>query len=308
MFYLIIIVMQNNVKNYIIPLGALYGCGMGFYCFGNNTLIYHFTEDNNRGYYLGLSGALGSIMGTIAPIISGWVIVTKSTLKGYYIVFGMSFILFAASIALSYFLSQQKMEGKSELKRLLFTKNKAWRKILVSNFMMGLRDGALGYIVSILIFLVFKNELNMGQFTTVTSVLGIVSTFFIGRFYRKRIGNQLFFIGAILCFIGTVVLVIWTNYIGVMINGILTSVFTCFWNIPFGTMSYEIAGKSSAKSHNLGDYMIAREIPLAFGRILGITIYIVLSMNFMDQTAIKILLPILSSMIVINYLYLRIKR
>lgn len=305
-FYVIILLMREGVKDYILLLGAFYGCGMGFYYFGNNTLIYHFTEAKNRGYYLGLSGALGGTMGTIAPIISGWLIISKSSLKGYYTVFLISFIIFIISIILSYFLSTKKIEGKFELSSVLFNRrNKLWNKILVANFLCGFRDGALAYIVNILIFMAFNNELKMGKFTTFTSILVIISTYMVGRIYKKELRDKLFFVGSTLCFTGTVVLVMWTNYVGVIINGILSSVFTSFWNIPFNTMTYEVAEKNTAHVKNMSDYMISKEIPTALGRISSIILYIIVSTKFMDTTAIKVILPFLSSMILINYLYLR---
>jgi hypothetical protein len=49
--------------------------------------------------------------------------------------------------------------------------------------------------------------------------------------------------------------------------------------------------------------MIVREIPTALGRISGIALYIVVSINFMDKTAIKLILPLLSFMVVLNYIY-----
>jgi YQGE family putative transporter len=170
---------------------------------------------------------------------------------------------------------------------------------------LGFRDGAFGYIVSILIFIAFKNELNMGKFTTLTSLLAILSSYIIGRYYRKSLANQLFFIGSVMCFVSTVVLVMWTNYTGVFINGVLTAIFTCFWNIPLGTLVYDIAGKRASKSNNMGDYMIVREIPTAVGRIASIILYITVSRSFMDAAAIKIILPFLSFMIIINFIYLR---
>ena len=65
----------------------------------------------------------------------------------------------------------------------------------------------------------------------------------------------------------------------------------------------EIAGKSSEKSNNIADYMIVREVPTALGRISDIALYIIVSTNFMDKTAIKLILPFLSFMVVLNYIY-----
>ena len=57
----------------------------------------------------------------------------------------------------------------------------------------------------------------------------------------------------------------------------------------------------------MGDYMIAKEVPLALGRISGIVLYILVSRLLMDQTAIKLILPLLSSMIIVNYIYLKVR-
>jgi YQGE family putative transporter len=249
---------------------------------------------------------MGSVMGTIAPIISGWIIVSNTSLKGYYLLFFVSLLLFTVSIVLSYFLHQERMLGKYQFKSVLFDKaDRPWNKIMTSNYIAGFRDGALAYIVNILIFLVLKNELNMGKFTTVISVLGIASTYITGRIYKKKHENIMLAAGAILSFAGTVILVVWTNYWGIIINGVLTSVFSCFWGIPYSIINYEIAGKSASKNNNMGDYMIVKEVPLALGRISGIVLYIVVSRLFMDETAIKVILPLLSSMIIVNLLYLK---
>lgn len=307
-FYLVILIMKDGVKDYLLILGAFYGLGMGFYYFGNNTLVYHYTESENRSHFLGLSGAMGSVMGTIAPIVSGWIIVSNTSLRGYYLLFFASLLLFVVSIVLSYFLNQEKVMGKYQLKSILFNReDRSWNKLLMSNYISGFRDGALAYIVNILIFLVLKNELNMGKFTTVISVLGIASTYITGRLYKKKHQNTMLAAGAILSFAGTVILVVWTNFWGIVINGVLTSVFACFWGIPYSIMNYEIAGKRASKHNNMGDYMIAKEVPLALGRISGIVLYIVISGLLMDESAIKLILPLLSSMIIVNFVYLKVR-
>ncbi len=304
-FYILILVLQEKAKDYLIFLGMLSGCGTGFYCFGNNTLLYHYTDDENRSRFSGLSGALGAIMGVIAPVISGAVIYSNSELKGYYIIFAISFVLLLSAIIFSYFLRKEKIYGKYDLKNILLNRSyRKWNKILVCNFILGIRDGALGYITSILVFLVFKNELNMSKFNMVISIFGIISTYYIGRIRKKKNDNILFSLGAAFCFLGTVILVSCTSYIGVIINGILVAIFGCFWGTPFGMVSYEIAEEIS-KNNNMGDYMIAREIPIAMGRILSIGLYILISISFMDEIAIKIILPIVSFMVIITYLYLK---
>jgi hypothetical protein len=68
---------------------------------------------------------------------------------------------------------------------------------------------------------------------------------------------------------------------------------------------YHVAHKASEKKDNLGDLLIVREIPIAAGRILGFILYISVSLLFIGDTPIKIILPLLASIGVINFMYLR---
>lgn len=302
LFYVIILLLKEKAENYLIYLGFLSGSAVGFYFYAVNTLNYHYTNSSNRAYFLGLSGALGSIMGTAAPIISGYIIISKEKLQGHYLVFLISFLLFLSAIMLSYFLTQIKEEGKYYLKQVLKTRNNStWNNIMLSHLLLGFKDGSFDLLLGLLVYMVFQNELNMGKLSTAASILGIGSTYFIGRLLNKKNQRKIFFVGAIMTLFSTIIVVIWTSYTGVVINSMLNALFTCLWTIPMSNMVYEVVGKFSTEESNIGDYMTALEVPIVIGRIVSLSIFLALYSFFDMKLAIRIILPLLSFTIVIIY-------
>lgn len=302
MFYVVILLLKEKAKDYLIYLGFVSGSAIGFYYYAVNTLNYHFTNSANRAYYFGLSGALGAIMGTVAPLISGYIIVSKAKFQGYYLVFLISFLLFLTAIILSYFLTQIKEEGDYSLKQVLNKRNdKDWNRALLAYLLLGFKDGAFDLLLGLLVYMVFKNELNMGKLSTFASILGIASTYIIGHMLNKKNQKKIFFIGAFMTFTSTLIVIIWTSYEGVIINSMLNAIFTCLWSIPMSNIVYGTVGRLSNSRSNIGDYMTALEVPIVIGRVTSLSLFLILNSYFDMKIAIRIVLPILSFSIVAIY-------
>jgi YQGE family putative transporter len=305
LFYVVILLLKEKAKDYLIYLGFVSGSAIGFYFYAVNTLNYHYTNSENRANYFGLSGALGAIMGTVAPLISGYIIISKANLQGYYLVFLISFLLFLAAIIFSYFLTQIKEEGEYRLKQVLNKRSdKDWNRLMLSYLLMGFKDGSFDLLLGLLVYMVFQNELNMGKLSTFASILGIASTYLIGRVLNKRNQRKIFLIGAVMTFTSTIIIIIWTSYAGVIANSMLNAIFTCLWSIPMSNIAYGVVGKLSGSTSNIGDYMTALEVPIVIGRVTSLCLFLILNSYFDMKVAIRIALPILSFTIVINYILL----
>lgn len=61
LFYVIILLLKEKAENYLIYLGFLSGSAVGFYFYAVNTLNYHYTNIENRAYFLGLSGVFSKL-------------------------------------------------------------------------------------------------------------------------------------------------------------------------------------------------------------------------------------------------------
>lgn len=305
LFYVVILVLKEKAKDYLIYLGFVSGSAIGFYFYAVNTLNYHYTNSENRAYYYGLSGALGAMMGAVAPLISGYIIVSKAKLSGYYLVFLISFLLFLAAIVFSYFLTQIKEEGEYSLKQILIrTNDKTWNRVMLSYLLIGFKDGSFDLLLGLLVYMIFQNELNMGKLSTIASLLGIASSYLIGHMLNKGNQRKIFFIGAVMIFTSTIILIIWTSYVGVIVNSMLNAIFTCLWSIPLTNIVYGKVGRLSKGRSNIGDYMTALEVPIVIGRVISLCLFLILNYYFDMKAAIRIVLPILSFTIMIMYVLL----
>lgn len=305
LFYVVILVLKEKAKDYLIYLGFVSGSAIGFYFYAVNTLNYHYTNSENRAYYYGLSGALGAMMGAVAPLISGYIIVSKAKLSGYYLVFLISFLLFLAAIVFSYFLTQIKEEGEYSLKQILIrTNDKTWNRVMLSYLLIGFKDGSFDLLLGLLVYMIFQNELNMGKLSTIASLLGIASSYLIGHMLNNGNQRKIFFIGAVMIFTSTIILIIWTSYVGVIVNSMLNAIFTCLWSIPLTNIVYGKVGRLSKGRSNIGDYMTALEVPIVIGRVISLCLFLILNYYFDMKAAIRIVLPILSFTIMIMYVLL----
>lgn len=301
-FYILILILKGKASELLFLLGIVNGIGSGFYFYAVNNLTYYLTDDHNRGYFLGLSGALGAVMGAVAPLVSGYIISSGNNFIGYYKVFFFSFILFCISAILTLFIVSITEEKEFSFKRVVSNRNNIyWKKLMGIHLFAGLREASFGLALMLLTFNILKSEFNMGKLNTLSSVIGIISTYLIGYILNRRNTRYIYLTGVIMNILSSTILVIYPNFMGIIINSVLNSIFNCFWAIPFSNISYEMAGKCGNKENNVGDYVIAREIPLAIGRVFSLLIFAFISSTFDYVISMRVILFILSFMLVPMY-------
>jgi MFS transporter, YQGE family, putative transporter len=302
-YFALILKLNTRSEQFIFLLGLIYGTGYGLFYYSANTLLYYYTNEDNRSFYLGLNNAFAAVMGIIAPTISGLIIVSKVQFTGYYYVFGITLLLYITAGIFSYFLDEAVQKGKFRLKKILANKDPNWRYVLKSNFFLGFREGAIYFLIDILYFITFKNELSFGGFTTVISFIAVISAYLIGRYIRKEFNNRAIVIGGAVTLFATLVLVSFTSRDTVIAYGILTAVFNCVWLIPVTFILYQVADSTMGREESMGDYMIAKEVPTAIGRVLGILLFIGIQLSSWSKVAVRISLPILNSMVLIAFIF-----
>jgi YQGE family putative transporter len=300
-YFALILKLNTQSVKYIYLLGWFYGIGSGLFYYSTNTLLYYYTSLENRGFYLGVSNSLASVMNIISPTIAGYMIVSGKEFSGYYAVFYVTFLLYITAGIISYFLDKRIQVGKFDLRKVLFHKNANWKYVLRSNFFLGVREGAIYFIIDILYFITFRNELSFGGFTTMISFIGVISAFLIGKYIHYRSNNKAILIGGSVTLLATIMLVSYTSETTVIGYGILTSVFNYFWLIPVLMIHYQVAQSIIKSEESMGDYMIAREVPTAIGRVLGILLFIAIEMSPLKEISVRVSLPILNAMILVAY-------
>ncbi|MHA4811621.1 MFS transporter [Flavitalea flava] len=309
-YFAFILNINTRASQFIFLLGFIYGIGYGFFYYSVNTLLFYYTSEDNRSYYLGLNNAFGSVMGIISPVISGFIIINKQELNGYYYVFSISLLLYVIAGIISFFLEDTERIGKFDIRKIISYKNKNWQYVLKSNLFLGFREGAIYFIIDILYFITFGNEFSFGGFTTLIAFVGVISAYLVGKYIRQELNRKYILIGGTVTLAATLVMVIHTSVPTVIAYGLLTSIFNCFWLIPVLFIHYQVAETTIRKEEYMGEYMISKEIPLAIGRILGILVFIVVELSSLNKIAVKISLPVLNAMVLLAFIFTlsRIKR
>lgn len=303
-YFVAVLWLQSASVKYLLLLGIPYGLGSGLFYYASNTLLYYYTSDTNRGVYLGYSNALGAVMGILAPTVSGAIIVSGHELQGYQYVFFITFGIYVISCVISDFLESKVQEGEFSLKRILsYSTHPDWNYIMKSNFFLGFREGAIYFIIDILYFLTFRNELSLGGFTTLISLIGVISSIVIGKFVTTGNAYRSIFIGSIMTLTATMILVVHTSVQTVVVYGVLTNIFNNCWLIPFYMIQYQVAQGVMNNRETMGDFMIAREIPLAMGRVAGILLFIWIENTALKDMSVRIAMPILNAMVLVAYIF-----
>src|SRR5690625_2474723 len=118
-FYLTVLMLQENAATFNILLGILIGVGYGFYWLAFNVLTFEITEPYNRTFFNGLLGSLQSVSGMFGPLLAGTIIVQWETNIGYMTIFTISFLLFIVAVIISFFIGRRETDGIYNLRAVI---------------------------------------------------------------------------------------------------------------------------------------------------------------------------------------------
>src|SRR5690554_2735737 len=146
LFYLIVIIAQEQVVDYYILFALFNGFAAGLYWIGYLVLMYDVSTDVNRIRYLGLNMVFFNAAGLLGPVLAGTIIGRSIGLQGYVVTFILSFIMFVIAAVVSLRIRTSTIRHKSyylKLMPLLMRKNTVWLKALFCFMMFGLFQGIM---------------------------------------------------------------------------------------------------------------------------------------------------------------------
>ena len=127
LYYLMILIFQNWISFFLIPLGIVNGLGNGFYWCAVNILLGRLVSDENRGKFFGLQKVFGNLFGIFIPTISGFVIISFANFTGYYMLFSAAVLLLLCTVFLSFKMTGFTSENQLDALPILKVKgNKYW--------------------------------------------------------------------------------------------------------------------------------------------------------------------------------------
>lgn len=268
-FYIfMIILLGEKIIDYLWLIGVMFGLATATTGFPFNMMESEQISNKERSKYLGYKSVATEITGLIVPILLGAYI----TFSSYEIAAILILVFSILRLILSFFIENKNVQQeKMNLKEFwqIFKKDVILKKLYFVEFLKGItRYGVMGLIVSLLMIYQTSNDFELGNWTSLFSLVTIGAMYLFGKYYdrsRKK---------GILSFIAMAVLI---SFTGILLRMNLVTiilynlVYYVFMNILLNITEVSLFDYSNREPFDEKfntEYFIFREIFLNLGRIL----------------------------------------
>ena len=295
-----LLLLKENIVNFIIPIGALRGIANGFYYYPNSMLNSEQVSNENRSKVDGVTQTITSIVSILMPVILG-VLLTYMD----YTAVGKIFILFFIIMFILSFKIQDPPYKNSNLNMKgfwkLLKKEKELRKIVVMPFLGGLTYFSGSYVIIITLIKVinFKTNLALGVVESVCAIIGLLISIIYSLNIDKRKMNKILKIGGILTLGALVFYALYPNLNSFIVVLLINSSFIALITLIDTTIGIDLTNHTKIKKSYKAEYLLAREIALTTSRCIGFTIVLITILLF-GNNAINYLLIGLGIIILIE--------
>ena len=275
-FYLLLLLLQERVIQYLVPLAILNGFGGGMYWAAFNFNQYIFSNENKREQYFGYAGAVASFLSALSPFLGGIIITVAgsaffhNTTMGYVALFFSVFLLLVFMILFVRKLPSHEAPIFSY--RHLFAKNRSpgWTLVLWQNALLGLYDSVLPTVTGILFYLILKQEFWIGFTQTVGFVLGALGGLICVKLLEKQ--HLYFWLGSLGLTVAIGIFAFLQNIIGLWIFVVISGFTGPFLYTWISSMWFKAMDKATYHWRDKYHLLLERDIVLGISRIVSFLI------------------------------------
>nr|WP_319488370.1 MFS transporter [uncultured Caproiciproducens sp.] len=273
--YLQLIMLNTHAADYVVLLGVTSGLANAFYWISYSQLFTEFTDLDNRDSGMAIISIITSIVNSVVPLLAGAMISGLGGITGYNTVFGLAFAIAMVTAIGAMRLPKPKNKTKQvqhkEAVRFMF-QNKALLFGLLSEGCKGIREGAFGFILSILLFRMIHSEVLVGFNTFLSSLMAVISFIIISRRIKGTNRIRYMTIAVIGLLIFGIISVLIMNPMILIVYTVINSFFSGFIvNSSFGAFLDAVQILPGADSLR-PELFAQKELFLATGRCVGIFI------------------------------------
>ncbi len=300
LFYFLILLFNKNITSHLIEAGIIKGIAMGFYWFGYHILVFDYTGKENRDSFYANLAIISAVTSLLAPFMAGFLINRFIDYRGYYIVFIISSLLFIFAVYLSTKLKSTPIKKPYKIEDLIFTKNKKWRGTMIAYFFLSAKDTIAMFLISILVFKVTGNEFTLGKYIFLVSGITIVTSYLTGKLSKPDTRHNYVLAGSIIYFFACLILIYKINFQTLLLYGIFAAVADYLIRIPLSAYAFDIISLDANANERKMEYIVARDIPIAFGRILILIVFAIF-LQYINESAVKAIILLISFMPFLMY-------
>ncbi|WP_419881527.1 MFS transporter [Peribacillus sp. B-H-3] len=296
--YLIMLIFHNNLQDHIMLLGGTTGLAMSLYYVGVHMAVLDLTTNDKRDSFLYIQGVLNTVGGVAAPLLAGILISQFNGMIGYYVVFIATCVFFFIAFLISLKVKGSPISSQSYFWDVIKDPSREWKKMYSVMFADGIVSGVYWtFLVTMITFKVAGGELNLGVFNTAAEVVSILAFMMLAKFSNPDYRIRIFAIGSVGILLGSVLLSSFPVLISLIIYAVIQPVAGNMINTSMNAMIYASIERDPDYKNRRLDYIIIREIPLGIGRIIGVTLFLIMRKYLNSDN----LLPISFSLFPIVY-------
>src|SRR5437588_7853177 len=281
--YLLILLLGNSAAQWVVLLGLLRGVAEGFYWSGFHLVSYDTTCDRDRDRYFGVQATASWLLTAALPPAAGAIIVAGSgtgggPYRGYELVFALAAVLLMAAMVLAGRLPSAARERLS-VRRVatLVARNPDWHWVTRARLADGFTGSLMGLVLTILTYLVLKNEQQVGNFNGLMGLLGVAISLGLAAFMKPRHRTACALVGGALLVLSTLLLPLYLTAWALIGFGLLRAIGGPLHGNALAPMALQVIDRDPTPKAMRYDYIVHPERCLGVGRVLSIGCFLLLA-------------------------------
>lgn len=272
--YLLVLVFMDIILDVYVIVAAVHGIATGIYwiTYFNSLLIY--STDDTRDVAMGFIGVFSGLVSLVMPLVSGYVIAAfTGSFVGYYIMFGLCFGLAGVAVYLVLKLPEIKPERKKTRFKLLMKNiytQKVWHLVIHMDFFKGIREGAFGFFLNVLLFSIIKDEGLIGLNGFLVAIASMVSCIVAGKIVNPKNRLKHMLLSTTILAVVNAVLFYELNTLTVLLLSVVNSYLGVFIVNPTTATLYTVLDNIKGADEHKNEVLAVTECYKNAGRIVGV--------------------------------------
>lgn len=278
-YILVIIILKEQILNYLPLISFLYGFSAIAYHYPYNLFITTKIKNCERTEYEFTRKTVSTLVSIITPFVLGSIITTTNFELTAIIILFISLL----QIILSFVIKpiEDKNYQFTPIKSLKkFLNNKEIVNMLRVDYFKGMSvsEGALEVILTILIFNAFKTDLNLGLLSSISSILIIIIQYLYTKKFKHKNDKTIIAICSIIPILSLFLLNTYTNDIILILYYFCYTTSVNLLALLMTIRLFNISNSKAIKAGNLMEFWSIREVVLNLGRITGYSLLLIVGL------------------------------
>ena len=285
--YISLIILRENAAVYALPLGLIFGFSSGLYYMPNNILLMRVTDQSNLDTGLSISSFIGNAIGIVVPLVSGFIVSRFIDITGYIIIFSISLGLFITAGLVNLRAPSDKEEGKFQMISTikLCMQDKKIVLLNIADFLRGNREGAMGFLLSVLLYQAVKNEFLLGINSFTCATASLLAFAYISKKVNSQNRTNVFVLACLPVLMASFVLFWGLNAYTIFVFSIITAIANLMMNNASTAVGYTYIYQNNTLGTRRTECVVYREFFINMGRSASIA-----ALFFISQTPVNTVL------------------